>query len=155
MSSPSAMPMRPPLHESTTVSTRNWMTICRRRAPMARRMPISRVRSVTEASMMFMIPMPPTSRLMPAIDPSTMLNVRFVDLGLAQQGQRHADAVVLLLVKPFQHRPDRRRRRFHPVEPFDLHEHLVQFHELHLARSRRAAHVHLAEPVDSSTLIGM
>ena len=35
-------------------------------APMARRMPISRVRSVTETSMMFMMPMPPTSRLTPA-----------------------------------------------------------------------------------------
>jgi hypothetical protein len=32
-------------------------------APRARRMPISRVRSVTVASMMFMMPMPPTSRL--------------------------------------------------------------------------------------------
>ena len=31
------------------------------RAPTARRMPISRVRSVTESSMMFMMPMPPTS----------------------------------------------------------------------------------------------
>ena len=30
------------------------------RAPTARRMPISRVRSVTESSMMFMMPMPPT-----------------------------------------------------------------------------------------------
>ncbi len=28
---------------------------------MANRMPISRVRSVTDTSMMFMIPMPPTS----------------------------------------------------------------------------------------------
>ena len=32
----------------------------RRLAPMAIRKPISRVRSVTETSMMFMIPMPPT-----------------------------------------------------------------------------------------------
>ena len=39
------------------------------RAPIARRMPISRVRSVTETSMMFMMPMPPTSRLTPAIAP--------------------------------------------------------------------------------------
>ena len=31
------------------------------RAPMAMRMPISRVRSVTDTSMMFMMPMPPTS----------------------------------------------------------------------------------------------
>ena len=33
----------------------------RRRAPTARRTPISRVRSSTVASMMFMMPMPPTS----------------------------------------------------------------------------------------------
>ena len=39
-------------------------------APMARRMPISRVRSVTDTSMMFMMPMPPTSRLTPATAPS-------------------------------------------------------------------------------------
>ena len=32
----------------------------RPRAPIALRMPISRVRSRTETSMMFMIPMPPT-----------------------------------------------------------------------------------------------
>ena len=31
------------------------------RAPTAMRRPISRVRSVTETSMMFMMPMPPTS----------------------------------------------------------------------------------------------
>ena len=41
-----------------------------RRAPMASRMPISRVRSVTETSMMFMMPMPPTSRLIAATAPS-------------------------------------------------------------------------------------
>ena len=35
-----------------------------RRAPSARRMPISRVRSRTVTSMMFMMPMPPTSRVM-------------------------------------------------------------------------------------------
>ena len=33
---------------------------------MARRMPISRVRSVTDTSMMFMMPMPPTTRLIAA-----------------------------------------------------------------------------------------
>ena len=40
-------------------------------------MPISRVRSVTVASMMFMIPMPPTSRLMAAIAPVTTLKMRW------------------------------------------------------------------------------
>ena len=39
-------------------------------APIAMRMPISRVRSVTETSMMFMIPMPPTRSETPAIDHS-------------------------------------------------------------------------------------
>ena len=37
----------------------------RRRAPSALRTPISRMRSVTETSMMFMTTMPPTIRLMP------------------------------------------------------------------------------------------
>ena len=44
---------------------------CRRMAvlgaPRALRVPISRVRSVTETVMMFMTPMPPTSRLMAAM----------------------------------------------------------------------------------------
>ena len=35
-------------------------------APIALRSPISRVRSVTVTSMMFMTPMPPTSREIPA-----------------------------------------------------------------------------------------
>ena len=38
-------------------------------APTDLRMPISRTRSEILASMIFMIPMPPTSRLMPAISP--------------------------------------------------------------------------------------
>ena len=42
----------------------------RRRAPIAMRMPISRVRSVTDTSMMFMMPMPPTSSEMEAMAPS-------------------------------------------------------------------------------------
>ena len=36
-------------------------------------MPISRVRSVTVASMMFMMPMPPTSKEIDAINMSSML----------------------------------------------------------------------------------
>ena len=75
---PSAVPIRPPTPESTIVSTRNWTTIWDLRAPMARRIPISRVRSVTVASMMFMIPMPPTISEMPAMAPRTMLKRRLV-----------------------------------------------------------------------------
>ncbi len=40
-------------------------------APIAMRMPISRVRSVTETSMMFMIPIPPTSSEIDAADASS------------------------------------------------------------------------------------
>ena len=61
--------MMPPMPQSMAASMRNWMTMLLRSAPMARRMPISRVRSVTVTSMMFMMPMPPTSRLMAAIPP--------------------------------------------------------------------------------------
>jgi len=57
---------------------RNWMTMSFRFAPSARRMPISRVRSVIVASMMFMMPMPPTMREIAAIDPRTMLKILFV-----------------------------------------------------------------------------
>ncbi len=51
---------------STTASTRNCTRMSRSRAPIDMRMPISRVRSATLTSMMFMTPMPPTSRLMAA-----------------------------------------------------------------------------------------
>ncbi len=42
-------------------------------APIAMRMPISRVRSVTDTSMMFMIPIPPTSSETDAMAPSSMV----------------------------------------------------------------------------------
>ena len=43
--------------------------ISRRRAPIAIRMPISRVRSVTDTSMIFMMPMPPTNSEIAATPP--------------------------------------------------------------------------------------
>ena len=52
--------------------------MARRVAPMARRTPISRVRSMTLASMMFMMPMPPTSSEIEAIATITISNSRFV-----------------------------------------------------------------------------
>ena len=58
---PSAVPTAPPSAATIDDSMRNWSRMVRRRAPSARRTPISRVRSVTETSMMFMIPMPPTT----------------------------------------------------------------------------------------------
>ena len=50
--------------------------MCRRLAPSARRMPISRVRSVTVASMMFMIPIPPTTSEKLAMPTMMKLNMR-------------------------------------------------------------------------------
>src|SRR6058998_698752 len=58
---PKAIPMTPPINDSVMASTRNWSRMSRPRAPTAMRRPISRVRSVTDTSMMFMMPMPPTS----------------------------------------------------------------------------------------------
>ena len=61
------MPIDPPTRLSTTASTRNCSSTSRPRAPIAMRRPISRVRSVTDTSMMFMMPMPPTSSDTPAM----------------------------------------------------------------------------------------
>ena len=66
-----AMPIRPPMTDSVVASIRNWARMSRPRAPMALRMPISRVRSRTDTSMMFMIPMPPTTSEMAAMPASS------------------------------------------------------------------------------------
>src|SRR5688572_2022520 len=55
------MPVAPPTRLMTTASIRNCSSTSKPRAPTARRSPISRVRSVTDTSMMFMMPMPPTT----------------------------------------------------------------------------------------------
>ena len=72
------MPTTPPVSEMIVVSIRNCRTTSRRRAPIARRTPISRVRSITLASMMFMIPMPPTSSEIDAIATITISKMRCV-----------------------------------------------------------------------------
>src|SRR5882762_584195 len=59
---PRATPPAAPTVASVVASTRNWRRMSLRRAPSALRMPISRVRSATAISMMFMITMPPTTR---------------------------------------------------------------------------------------------
>ena len=47
-------------------------------APSALRMPISRVRSVTDTSIMFMMPMPPTSSEMLAMPVSTTMTMLII-----------------------------------------------------------------------------
>ena len=64
---PRPMPITPPMLDSVIASTRNCDRISSRRAPTAKRMPISRVLSTTETSMIFMMPIPPTTREMDAI----------------------------------------------------------------------------------------
>lgn len=59
---PRMSPKRPPRQDRTRDSKRNWRRILRLLAPTALRIPISRERSETETSMIFMTPMPPTSR---------------------------------------------------------------------------------------------
>src|SRR5262245_59192435 len=58
---PKRMPITPPVMESATASTKNWLKMSRRFAPKALRVPISRMRSVTETNMMFMMTTPPTT----------------------------------------------------------------------------------------------
>ena len=57
-------------------SIRNCARMSRPRAPTAMRRPISRVRSVTLTSMMFMMPMPPITRLIPATVASSSVMTR-------------------------------------------------------------------------------
>ena len=64
---PTTTPMTPPSSDSVVASVRNCRTMSRRKAPTALRTPISRVRSVTETSMMFITPTPPIRSEMKAM----------------------------------------------------------------------------------------
>ncbi len=67
--------MPPPIRLSAIASTRNCSSTSRPFAPIAMRRPISRVRSVTDTSMMFMMPMPPTMSETPAMPASSVVIV--------------------------------------------------------------------------------
>ena len=62
---PKPMPIAPPSDAIRAASRRNWTRTWRLRAPRAMRIPISRVRSVTDTSMMLAMTIPPTTRLIP------------------------------------------------------------------------------------------
>src|SRR5262249_20669841 len=79
---PRMMPISPPTSATVEDSIRNWSKTSRRRAPSALRIPISRVRSVTETSMMVMITMPPT---MSEIEASPMVTRKMVPLRFAHR----------------------------------------------------------------------
>ena len=76
------MPRAQPIMQRTTASIRNCTRMVLRLAPMALRMPISRVRSVTVTSMMFMMPIPPTISEMAAMPPRRMFS-RLLMLSMA------------------------------------------------------------------------
>ena len=59
---PKAIPIKPPKSVMTTDSAKNWRRISLELAPIAFLMPISLVLSATVASIIFIMPMPPTIR---------------------------------------------------------------------------------------------
>lgn len=67
--------MAPQRKVSTTASVRNCTTMSALRAHMDLLMPISRVRSETDTSMMFMIPMPQTTSDIDAMPTRNTLSV--------------------------------------------------------------------------------
>src|SRR5512135_1117640 len=75
---PVMMPMMPPMRDRVSASMMNCSLMSHVFAPMAMRMPISRVRSVTDTSMMFMMPMPPTRSETDAMAPRSRV-ITFVD----------------------------------------------------------------------------
>ncbi len=83
---PSNTPTSPPIRLRMMASRRNWSRTSRGRAPSACRKPISRVRSVTLTSMIFMMPMPPTTKEMAATQPSKRRNPDKVHRILAKAG---------------------------------------------------------------------
>ena len=76
---PSNTPMIPPVTDKRIASMRNWFRMSMPLAPTLIRRPISRVRSVTDTYIMFIIPIPPTSKEMPATLPSKMVMVDMVE----------------------------------------------------------------------------
>src|SRR5205807_366570 len=71
---PTRIPSSPPRPDRNIDSIKNWSRMSRRAAPIALRIPISRVRSVTVTSMMFMIPIPLITSAMNAMMISTIVN---------------------------------------------------------------------------------
>ena len=71
----------------------------RRRAPMALRTPISRVRSVTETSMMFITPMPPTSSPMELSTTITSVTMAVTERNCSTNCVRRGDEKIVRRVE--------------------------------------------------------
>ena len=73
-----ATPKTPPIAPNTTASIKNCIKTSLSNAPIAKRTPISRVLSVTLTSMIFIIPIPPTTRLTAATAPKSIVMISVV-----------------------------------------------------------------------------
>ena len=102
--------MIPPRLHRTTASRRNWRRMNFGLAPSDLRMPISLVRSVTDTSMMFMMPIPATSSAMipmtkaPSFTPAVDL-VEFADHAGGIEVLEVVFLAALDAALPAQHRP--------------------------------------------------
>jgi hypothetical protein len=70
IAAPTVAPTNPPDDDKRIASIRNWAPTSRGVAPSARRMPISRTRSDTLTSIMFVTPTPPMTSATPAMSPT-------------------------------------------------------------------------------------
>ena len=75
---PRTIPMNPPGNTDQGCFGQELGDISRCVAPVARLTPISRMRSITDASIMFIMPIPPTMSEILAITPNTILKMSFV-----------------------------------------------------------------------------
>ncbi len=108
-SMPNAMPSNPPATERMIASRTNCQRISANFAPIAFLMPISLVRSVTDTSIMFMMPMPPTTSEIPAVAPSNSEKTPVIDCAVCMM------SICVLIWKSSwsgDFMPCRRRNRF-------------------------------------------
>jgi hypothetical protein len=73
MPRPAVIPTKPPIWPIIITSTRNWVRIARALAPIDLRVPISRVLSETDTSIIFMSPMPAPKRVITPITAAAMV----------------------------------------------------------------------------------
>src|SRR5713101_5196697 len=95
--------MAPPSSMMSSVSARNRALMCHFRAPRARRKPISRMRSSTETSMMFMTPTPPIPSVRIPINTSStcrpiVMQVLLVFIGILTLGIGGVGVMNIMLV---------------------------------------------------------
>lgn len=73
MPRPAVIPTRPPIWPIMITSTRNWVRMARALAPRDLRVPISRVLSDTDTSIIFMSPIPAPKRVIIPITAAAMV----------------------------------------------------------------------------------